>query len=263
MPEYNEVVVDIAGLSDPITPQLWYRIHNRRDQYLWLKATLVDPPPEYSDYTLEKKIAPLGGSTINHPFTRSKPTLSDGEYSESLTLRFELYRDPDRINLIKTVDKAFTIVFIDHTDPAFTVIEQDTFDSDVEGWALEDIGENFTTYGGGPTGAPALYGGHYISAPYSLRSPSSATPSTKVIYKEYTIPSGYSTAFLIAHFYAEGYMGLRVKCGETSTILARTTSALRNKWLRVATRIPTGTTCRLECQVGVNHYLDDIIIIAK
>jgi len=259
-----EVVVSITDLPDPFTFSLLLAITNNEDQDLYFRATLVNPPAGYSNYTKDLGLISAGGSAFKlYSLTRSKPTLTDGEYTETLTVRIEAYTDSAYTNLYATKDIQVTVTFIDHKDPAFTAIDVDNFDSgDVEGWALVDIGENFTAKLAGP-GEPRVASDHYVSPPYSMYTNSSSEPDTYAIVKSFNVPTGYTKAYLVIHFWSNNDWGIRIVNSQGKKLVKPSGLLNNQKWYRVVVKLPVGESTTVQLQGRVTWYVDEIYVIAK
>ena len=259
-----EVVVSITDLPDPFTFNLLLSITNNENQDLYFRATLVNPPAGYSNYTKNLGLISAGGSALKlYSLTRSKPALTDGEYTEALTVRVEAYTDSAYSNLYATKDIQVTVTYIDHKDPAFTVIDVDNFDDGtVEGWAQRDIGENFTHKRAGP-GAPEVGSGHYVSQPYALTTDVAYFESNNAVVKSFNVPSGYTKAYLVMHFWSNGDWGIRIVNSQGKKLVKPSTLLNDQKWYRVAVKLPTGESTTVQLQGETRWYVDEIYVIAK
>mgnify|MGYP000565990474 CR=1 FL=1 len=250
--------VDVYELPDPFTVSVILSIVNNEGITLYFKAKLVNPPSGYSNY--EKTLGSVGaGASVMKAFSfdRSQPTLTNGELSETLTLRVEAYRDSGYTNLYDAVEKNFTINYLNREDPAFTKIIHNNFDDGTkQGW-LSGSGGIF------PKAAYNLnnvVSYHYYSPSYALKN----YESDKHQYKSVDT-SGYSKAFLIIHLFREsGYDSLLgIKVGNKVLLLPEESEVLPyNTWCKLVFPLPIGSIT-IKLGATSSTYVDDIIVACK
>jgi len=261
-PADPDLYIDTADLPDPFSINIPLCITNNESITLYFKAVLVNPPADYT--VTEATLGSVGAGSsacFVATFRRYKPSLVDGEYQETVTLRVEAYTDDAYTDLYGYIDIDITIVFIDHTDPAWSVVDIDNFDQgSEEGWAITektiDAAFEDTCW------ILDIKSDHYISSPYSLGCDGEASPP-RIIYKDFDL-SAYSKAFIVIHIYRVDDFALAI--GD-QLVIPRAISRLlpSSKWIRLVHKLPTGTTVRVAFHFSLNsgNRLDDIIVIAK
>ena len=263
-----DIYFDVNDLPDPFTINIPLGITNNENSTLYFKATLVSPSSDWSDY--DQQLGSVGsGASSYFIYTpkRAQPTLTDGEYDETITLKIEAYTDDTYSTLYGSQTVDITIHFFDHGDSSWTVLYHDHFDdASKSGWksGAGYIGEY-------KYGTPKIANSHYISAPYSL---SNTNDSGTHAEKEYDVGS-YTKARIIFHVYIPEKSGNRadfyVKLGDKLIIPPAISHKLpTNKWLRICADMPVNTTTKLWW--GTNYagwttgeyiYFDEIWVIAK
>jgi len=258
-PLSDEIIVDIAGLSEPVTIYIPIQITNNETENLVFKITVVNPPSGLVDY--EKTVGTINAgssTTYTYTFKRYFPTLTQGEYTERITLRLLAYRTDG--TLYGTADLETNIYYIDHTDPSWTVLYHDTFDApSIEGWGTESGSiEGLTTY------SISLSTSVYLSPPDSLYL--SDWGASTYARKTYTIPAGKSKAYIVLHFFSPGYT-LAIQNVTTGKYLKRKALNLVNAWYRVCGTMKTSLTVNVDNKIGVGTgniaYIDEVWVIAK
>lgn len=256
-PPDPDLYFDIAGLPSPFDVIIPICISNNESITLYFRASLVNPPTDWVTSSVDLGSITGGNSScFTATFSRNAPTLTNGEYSETLTLRIAAYTDSTYTTLYGYQDVQLTINYIDHTDPSWTILYQDNFDDGTrQGWTYDttiiDSICGFKTN-------PQIVGTHYISAPYSAQIGYSTNGSA---YKDYTV-GAYTKAYIIIHVYITDRTAIKI--GDT-LVKPCTVGNITNQWLRLVYPLPTNATTRVRIANAVNvySYIDDIIVIAK
>ena len=253
---------DINGLPDPFTMNIILGITNTHTATLYFKASISSPPAAYtsSSTNLGSLAAGQSGFFVFVP-ARHLPTLTAGEYDETLTFRVDAYTDAGYSAAYANQTLSVSVHHFDHADASWTVVEHAAFDNDLCGW-------NHVGGYGNPIDPM-----HFYSSPASLRMSFYSTgsnygPGTATK----TLNTGATTkARLIFHIYHDGYAdndAIRVTVGG----VVKKPRALP---------LPTGTWVRLACNFPVNsnvvtefwcrgatydypfYWIDEIWVIAK
>jgi len=264
---------DIEGLSSPLTENFPIGVTNNETAAKYIRAQLVSPPAGWGSYDVQLGSVAAGTSTflIFSP-TRTTPTLTAGEYEESLTLRISVYNDAGYSELYGSAELTFTMSFFDSTDPAWTVVDIDNFDDGtLEGWAMSTTGIiDESCPNSWASGARTE---HFITSPYSLGIPAQATRDH--CYKDFTV-GNVTKARLVVHAYLEtyyygGFLTMLALQRGSDLILPGGVSRVmpHDVWIRLSYSFPVNATTRL--RYAVNYidastprvWLDKIKIIRK
>jgi hypothetical protein len=140
---------DITDFPNPFTMKIPIGIANTHPSAtLYFKVSIVLPPAAYSVSFTNLGSLAIGSSAI-FTFTpeRSLPTLTAGEYDETLTLRVDAYTDPGYTVAYANQTLNVTIHHFNHTDGSWIVVRHDTFDgADNDGWGGVNCGKT-SAYG--------------------------------------------------------------------------------------------------------------------
>jgi hypothetical protein len=102
---------------------------------LYFKASLVSPPAAYtSSSTNLGSLAPGQSGFFIFTPERHPPTLTGGEYYETLTFRIDAYTDSGYSAAYANQTLSVSVHHFDHADAAWTVVEHAAFDNDLCGW---------------------------------------------------------------------------------------------------------------------------------
>lgn len=180
----------ITNLASPFNIDIPLAITNNEGITLYFEATLVNPPVDYSNYPQQLGSLAAGASGwFTFSPSRTTPTLTAGEFTESIKLRVNAYTDSGYTNLYGSQDLIMNITYIDYLDPAWTQIDVVNFDDGTRG-GFATVSENIEAGYNAPLNAQSST--YYLSAPYSYGSTGGnyaqssykaydTTPYTKVI----------------------------------------------------------------------------------
>lgn len=206
-----ELIQDIYGLADPFDVNIPIFVTNTEDIDLYLRVYIKNPPSGWVTYSQDLGLIPANSSkdfVLN--FQRNKPTLTEGEYSESITLVFEFYTDSEYTNLYTSKEFTLTVLYVDHTDPSWTILDEDNFDlGNNEGFNNRSLDCINNILGVSPHDPSdfKVTDKNYLSAPYSYGYPYCGYRGAYQTRKTYSLPSGIEKAFLTLHYYnGEGYI---------------------------------------------------------
>ena len=199
------------------------------------------------------------------------PTLTAGEYDETLTFRITAYTDSGYSSEYAHQDLSVNIHHFNHADGSWSVINHTSFDDD--------------TMGGWQSGSPALDGTNtnmrYLTNGVFLTAPTCAVVSSlsanQHSYYNCGNTSGYSKVYFVIHWrkaggqYSSASMGLAVAVNST---MIRSNNVAANHyppvdmWCRESFNIPTSvsTILKFGFYIGWDFYtanVDEIWIIAK
>jgi len=257
-----DLYYDIEGLAAPITVNIPVGITNNEAFDLYFRILIKNPPAAWSNTSKDLGAISAGASAFKvFDPTRDLPTLTDGEFDETLTLRIEAYKDSGYTDLYGYAELETTIHFFDSLDAAWTMVDRDTFDDGtVEDWSYEDgVTADPSTWGYGPVYVSDI---HYISAPYGLRN---GSDPDKTLYKDYTV-GAYSKARIVIHYWLESGTAIAIKIGNKLIVPAAIGDIMpKGTWVRVAYALPVNATTRVRVQINTSGdgWLDEIRVIAK
>ena len=122
---------DVSDLPNPFTLNVLLGISNTHpSSTLYFKASIVSPPADYSvSSTNLGSLAPGANGFFTFKPTRAQPSLTAGEYDETLTLKIDAYTDAGYSVPYANKTLSVTIHHFNHTDAAWTVIEHADFTS--------------------------------------------------------------------------------------------------------------------------------------
>jgi hypothetical protein len=132
-----EMVVPIEDLADPMPIRFAFKATNIDVITIYVQSDLFNPPAGWAGAAENHGSLGVGVDDyfLNDNCTRTKPA---NLTEETVTLRIRYYNDAGYANLIKTETVDVTITYVDFNDAGFTVVDTDTFEVDLEGWAKTD-----------------------------------------------------------------------------------------------------------------------------
>jgi len=254
-----DIYMDVQGLPDPFEVAIDMLIRNDETIDLYFRASLVTPPPGYSDYTHDLGLIAAGTEAYKrYTFKRAQPTLIDGELDETITLLIQAFKDAAYTDLYGEGTFPLTMHYFDHTDPAWTELYHDNFDDGTtQTWTgiAELIDPAIPGYG--PCGATDL---RYLSPYYSLMNYSTSGYS---IAKDYTVGT-YTKARITVHYNVEP--GTRVAWALGGELIKPGRVPVPSDvWLRFSRPLPVNATTRLAAQADTLEalYIDEVVVVAK
>lgn len=133
-----EMVVPMENLADPIPVDFTFKCTNTDDIPIYVKSELVTPPAGWNTTGAELHGA-LGVGVddyfLNDNNTRDRPA---NLTEETVNFKISYYSDAGYTILITSETLAYTITYVDFDDVGFTVVDDDTFEIDTEGWTKTD-----------------------------------------------------------------------------------------------------------------------------
>jgi hypothetical protein len=259
-----DIYNDVCDLPTPFTLNILLGITNTHPATtLYFKASIVTPPADYSvSSTNLGSLAPGASGFFIFTPVRAKPTLTAGEYDETLTLRIDAYTDAGYSAAYANKTLSTAIHHFDHSDASWTVIDHADFTNDECGWAHVHF-----------YGDPPVDPTHFYSSPASLKmsfysTGSSYGPGTATK----TLNTGAKTkARIIYHIYHDGNANddaIRVTVGGIIK-KPRALPLPQNKWIRLAYNFPVNQNvvtefwCRGSTYDYPFYWIDEVWVIAK
>jgi hypothetical protein len=262
---------DVNGLPDPFSMNIILGITNTHTATLYFKASITSPPAAYtSSSTNLGSLAPGQSGFFVFAPARHPPTLTAGEYDETLTFRIDAYTDAGYSAAYANQTLSVAIHHFDHADAAWTVVEHAAFDSDLCGW----------TYAGGFSGTNPIDPTHFYSSPASMKvmflsgGGSSYCPGTATK----ALNTGAKTkARIIFHIYHQTSGGLYTTADDDAIRVTvggvvkkpRALPLPLSAWARLAYNFPVNANVAVEfwCRGATYDYnaywVDEIWVISK
>lgn len=247
---------DLLNLPSPVILGITIRYFNYDDVGLYFRVT--GSAPGYTFGTVDMGLLASGADAyrnLDNFASRAKPA---AELQENIKLILRAYTDAAYTTLKWTFERTITVIFIDSSDPSYTVDELDNFDDGtVQGWAVANEQGNYSGYPQLP-----VVTDYVLSAPYSIRMTQSAVgagPLRGRLYKSFTTPNKRVVYAIIDMRLGKdpaGYRGwdknVRVqRDGAIIVYLGRPYDAVEaryfpnDKWVRVVTPLPKDTTLEM------------------
>jgi len=134
---HPDVVIPMEGLAAPMPIQFPFKAVNRTAAQVYVGVQLVAPPAGWASYA-EQQCGTLAAKTEDYFLfstpTRTKPATNT---TENVTLRVTYYSDA-YITEINHDDITYTFTYVDFDDAGYNVVDEDTFEVDLEGWEAVD-----------------------------------------------------------------------------------------------------------------------------
>jgi hypothetical protein len=258
-----DIYNDVNGLPDPFTMNILNGITNTHTATLYFKASLVSPPASYtaSSTNLGSLAAGQSGFFIFTP-ERHLPTLTGGEYDETITFRIDAYTDSGYTAAYANQTLSVNIHHFDHADAAWTVIEHADFNYDLCGWTragvyyYEIVNDHFYSSPGS------------VAVSYNGYGSSSYGPG--YVEKNITVGGTYSKARFVCHIYRDDAADDDIEIKLGSIVKKGRTLPLPNQtWCRLSWNMPINTTtlahfwCNGRTYLYPHYHLDEVWVIAK
>ena len=133
-----EMVIPMEDLDDPMPIRFTFKVTNIDDITIYVKSEITGAPANWNIGADEQHGA-LGVGVdnyfLNDNNTRDKP--ADGA-SDTINLRITYYSDAGYTVPLTFEDITYDITYVDFTDVRYAVVDDDTFEVGVEGWAWTD-----------------------------------------------------------------------------------------------------------------------------
>jgi len=254
---------DVQGLPDPFSLAVMIGISNTYTAGLYFRVRLVSPPADYTIYQVNLGLLNAGNSSIYSPiFTRNIPTLTAGEFDETVTMRLEAFSDAGYSIPYGSKDLSVAVHHFDHLDPAWTVLEHADFNGSMNGWSLSSAQGGYdTTY--------------FYSSPSSVRVTYTGSSNYGPGYLKKTINVGsYSKARLVFHHYGRSGSDYQNNDDFELSIAGvlkkpRPLPLPYNQWNRICYNMPVNQASEIYFWIGGHlyhypmYYVDEIWVIAK
>ena len=274
----DEIVVPMEGLPDPMEMAFTFKVVNVGGDPIYVSAQLVAPPAGWANYA-EHELGELGVGVDDYYLwdipTRTKPA-TDTE--ENVTLRITYYSDA-YITEINHEDIVYTFTYVDFDDVGYALVDLDTFEADLEGWAkVDEVGSTTlsrsTNFAHSGVASMRQYGLTGVEATYATKSFTIAPGSTKAYIRIWMLYDPYSITSV-----SELIFELITDAGELSqkrtiqyafdTMPNGGALAKKGVWVCLAAKIPISGTYEVRLRtrgedVDSNDrgtYYDDIKVI--
>ena len=266
-PNEPDVYNDVNSLPNPFTMNIPVGIANTHPSAtLYFKMSIVSPPADYSVSTQNLgSLAPGANSIFPFSPVRAKPTLTAGEYNETLTFRVDAYTDAGYSAAYANQTLSVTLHHFDHSDASWTVLDHTTFDDgsmqgwDMNGFYADDVG----------TQNPILRTStRFLSSPYALQTIVGVNGKTFKIFNTST----YNRARVVIHVYEQSnnYPQYSTSSAVRIDYAVKKPLAIslpHDQWCRLAYNLPIGASKEVaiggrsgyQCEV----FFDEIWVIAK
>lgn len=164
-----DVYPDWKFLPNPATLRFPFAVTNQTGSAVYVKSWLTglgggSLPTGWTD--TEKTYGSLAnGSTLYnyHEATRTTPAFVNGVYDESIELRIGFYSDANYTTLVLLFVEQINIHHYKSDDPAWTLVDEDTFEIESEGWLTSTSTSN--RWGGSPS---TRYSGKGYASTYAI-----------------------------------------------------------------------------------------------
>lgn len=257
---------DVTDLPSPFSMNIPIGIGNTHTIPLWYKVSLVAPPAAYTLYTQNLGTVNASSSAIfTLVLNRNMPTLTAGEYDETLSFRVDAYTDSGYSVPYANQTLAVAVHHFNHTDASWAVLVHSTFDDGtLQGWA------NDTPNSIPGTGSCVFYPTAVLtlSTPYSLQSSSDYGKTKRSVNT-----SAYAKARVVFHVIETSsapptphtYSAITVDGVLKKPIVL---SLAAHKWCRLAYNVPIGASKEIafggiNCATIEFVFFDEIWVIAK
>jgi hypothetical protein len=135
-----EIVIPMEDLADPMDIPFVFKATNIDDVPVWVRSDLSVAPAGWAGAAEDHGQLAVGVDDyfVNDNYTRTKPAHLT---AENVTLRVRYYSDAGYLNLLRTETEVFAFDYVDFNDVGLTVVDDDTFETGVEGWvATSEVG---------------------------------------------------------------------------------------------------------------------------
>jgi hypothetical protein len=256
---------DVTDLPSPFSMNIPIGIGNTHTIPLWYRVSLVAPPAAYTIYTQNLGTVNASSSAIfGLILNRNMPTLTAGEYDETLTFRVDAYTDSGYSVAYANQTLSVNVHHFNHADASWAVLVHSTFDDGtLQGWSTDP--SNPVIGSGSCMCYPTTV--LVLSTPYSLQS---STDPGKI--KRSVNTSAYSKARVVFHVIEtssapptpHSFSAIQVDSVLKKPIVL---SLAAHKWCRLAYNVPIGTSKEIAFG-GISGYyeyvfFDEIWVIAK
>jgi len=277
MVETPDVVVPMEDLPDPMSINFLYKATNVSGASVYVSAQLVTPPAGWADYAERQCGALAVGEDDYFIFatpTRTKPATNT---TEVVTLRVTYYSDAGYSVELNHEDIAYTYTYVDFDDVSYTVVDEDTFEVNLEDWTL--VNEV-----GGPNLARDTAKARTGIA--SMKHYTLDAGDVSYATKSFTIGAVTRAFFRVwVNFvleadlgvYPELIMELITDAGEVDTkrtlpiamdLVPKCGSEICDQWLCIAAKLPVNDTYEVRLRTSVEEervpaiiYYDDIKVV--
>jgi hypothetical protein len=270
---YNnfEPTIDVYNMPNPLDLMAYIGIANTHTARLYFRATL-SVAGSYSNYDRQLGYVDSQASKMFiYTLNRAMPSLTNGEFDESVTIQIHAYTDDGYSNEVISDSLSLTFHYIDHTHPSWTVLDHSNFDNynpGIWGELIEynclDIGAFYPF---------SLSSANWLTAPYGMASQGPLYDAF-FNYHRFNL-AGRTKVYFIIHCRSGNNIDLGGSIGVVAADiiirinwqLAKPTicpAPATNTWYRYAFKCPTADNMEIAFQAtdaGVS--IDELWMIAK
>ena len=268
-----EPVIPMEGLGDPMKLPFLFKATNVTGIVVYVGCELITPPAGWANFgEMQCGTLEIGEDDyfIYDTPTRTKPATNT---EENVTFRVTYYSDA-YITEVHHEDIVYTFTYVDFDDVSYAVVDEDTFEADLEGWAkVDEVGVS----------GLAISTDRARTGLYSMKHSPISAGEIGYATKSFTISGGaVSRAFIRIWLYVNRYtspgeaiLELITDAGEVSQIrtlpmpmdfLVKGGSEIMDQWLVIAAKLPVDGTYEVRLRVrgetdSVVIYYDDIKVV--
>jgi hypothetical protein len=253
-PNEPDLYNDVTDLPDPFTMNIPIGIANTHTATLYFKATILSAPGDYSDYEIELGSIAMAASTIfTYSPKRAQPSLTNGEYDETITFEIEAFTDSGYSVPYGSKTLSVTVHHFNHTDASWNVVSHDTFDgADNNGWNGINCGKT------------SAYG--FLSSPCAfLCAYDQGQGYSWSGYKSFIV-GNYTKARFVLHIKADdsyGQQSVEINIDGVAK-KQRNLHTPSSLWCRLAYNMPVNKTSLVRVHnQAITVVIDEVWVIAK
>ena len=260
----EEIVIPMEGLPADMPIDFTFKAVNVGADTIYIGAELVDPGAAWSNYD-EMDMGALGAGQDDYYIfdspTRTKPATGT---TETINLRVNFYSDFVGGTIINQDVIPFNLTFIDFNDAGYTVLEDNDFEIDTEGWEVvnESGSSSFgRTTSKSRTGIASIY--HrlnsstyrgYIHKSYDI--PATATKAYIRVWLQFT--RSCSPEFIYEFITDAGEVVKKRVISNAIDYNPNGGSEIFDQWMVLAAELPVNGTydvrLRFRCESDCYHY---------
>ena len=244
--EYVIPVKPLFAGSDVIPVRFPIRLENIYGQTMWFKLLIVNPP---TGWTVTEaylgSVSAYGSAWRLAGLAREVPSLTNGEYAETLTMRIEIYSDENYSNLIDAQNFNYNLRFIDPTDPSWILVDHDNFEWGLEGWILSPlVADPSIRFASTGTYPPFTELGVQITTEDSIEGSASLTLVTRRVEEtknkgvmKYFDGRWFQRSYIIVHIRPTS-VRTAVRVGDEIVLPASASDLIKGTWTAIAMKAP-------------------------
>ncbi len=267
-----EMVVPMENLADPIPIDFTFKCTNTDDATIYVKCELVSPPAGWNGAAQQMGSLGIGIDDyfLCDAYTRDRPA---NLTEETIDFKISYYSDVGYANLITSETLEYEITFVDFNDVGFNVVDDDTFEVDLEGWTkVDEVGstglDRYTFKS--RTGVASMrstgwWAGEICYATKSFTI-GAVTRAFIRVWFYVDMPAGYETMFEVITDAGGVSQTRTLKIAMDGTPIGGT--EICEQWICVGLKMPVNGTFEVRlrnsvevCPATKNLYFDDIRVV--